>query len=121
MGLEGFPAACLHGAIIYDKEGNIEAATYLDPAFVVGVTALMKKHNKTTMLYVADSVAMCSLETGGQDWEAISRGFDPMVTDERDTDFLDRVLKGTAQIGKIFLPMDEELVLGTSTSLASQQ
>lgn len=71
----------------------------------------MKKHNKTTMLYVADWVAMASLEQGGKtDWEAVSRGFDPCVQDEREGDFIQRVLEGKEQIGKIFLPMDEEVV-----------
>ena len=65
------------------------------------------------MLYVADWVAMASLEQGGKtDWEAVSRGFDPMVKDERDTEFLSKVLAGEEKIGKIFLPMDEELVPG---------
>lgn len=106
-----FPAGCLHGAIIYDKDGNIEQHSPLDPAFVLGVTELMKSHNKTTMLYVADWVAMASLEQGGKtDWEAVSRGFDPCVEDARGTDFLEKVTKGDEKIGKIFLPMDEDEV-----------
>lgn len=106
-----FPAGCLHGAIIYDKDGNIEKHSPLDPTFVLGVTELMKSHNKTTMLYVADWVAMASLEQGGKtDWEAVSRGFDPCVEDARGTDFLEKVTKGEEKIGKIFLPMDEEEV-----------
>lgn len=113
--LDAFPSACLHGAIIYDKDGKIVQSTHLDPKFVLGVTELMKKHNKTTMLYVADWVAMATLEEGGKtDWEAVSRGFDPMVKDERTTDFLAKVLKGEEKIGKIFLPMDEEVVPGTT-------
>ena len=116
--LDEFPAACLHGAIIYDKDGKVEKSTTLDPKFVLGVTDLMKKHNKTTMLYVADWVAMASLEQGGKtDWEAVSRGFDPMVKDERDTEFLNKVLAGEEKIGKIFLPMDEELVPGQLISI----
>jgi Cof subfamily protein (haloacid dehalogenase superfamily) len=111
LGIEEFPAGCLHGAIIYDNKGNIERYDALEPNFVLGVTELMKKHNKTTMLYVADWVAMASLEQGGKtDWEAVSRGFDPCVKDARQTDFLEKVLAGEEQIGKIFLPMDEELV-----------
>lgn len=111
LGIEEFPMGCLHGAIIYDKDGNIEQSMSLDPNFVVGVTDLMKQHNKTTMLYVHDWVAMASLEQNGkQDWEAVSRGFDPCVKDARNTDFLDQVMKGEQQIGKIFLPMDEEVV-----------
>ncbi len=106
-----FPAGCLHGAIIYDNKGNVEKYTAIEPSFVQRVTELMKKHNKTTMLYVADWVAMASLEQGGKtDWEAVSRGFDPCVQDEREGDFLQRVLDGTEKIGKIFLPMDEEVV-----------
>ncbi|KAL8290566.1 hypothetical protein RQP46_002824 [Phenoliferia psychrophenolica] len=109
LDLSSFPAGCLHGAIIYDKDGNIEKHSPLDPTFVLGVTELMKSHNKTTMLYVADWVAMASLEQGGKtDWEAVSRGFDPCVEDARGTDFLDKVVKGEEKIGKIFLPMDEE-------------
>lgn len=77
----------------------------LDPKFVLGVTKLMKKHNKTTMLYVHDWVAMASLEKDGkQDWEAVSRGFDPCVKDERETDFLKQVLAGQEKIGKVSLP-----------------
>ncbi|KAK4047721.1 hypothetical protein OIV83_005229 [Microbotryomycetes sp. JL201] len=111
LGIEEFPMGCLHGAIIYDKNGKIERSTSLDPQFVLDVTELMKKHNKTTMLYVHDWVAMASLEQNGKtDWEAVSRGFDPCVRDARETDFLDQVLRGDEQIGKIFLPMDEEVV-----------
>jgi hydroxymethylpyrimidine pyrophosphatase-like HAD family hydrolase len=102
LGIEKFPAACLHGAIVYDNEGNIDQATTLEPNFVLGVTELMKKHNKTTMLYVADWVAMASLEQGGKtDWEAVSRGFDPCVRDARETDFLEQVLAGKEHIGKV--------------------
>ncbi|KAK4705186.1 hypothetical protein P7C70_g1016, partial [Phenoliferia sp. Uapishka_3] len=111
LDISKFPAGCLHGAIIYDKDGNIEKHSPLDPTFVLGVTELMKAHNKTTMLYVADWVAMASLEQGGKtDWEAVSRGFDPCVEDCRTTDFLEKVTKGEEKIGKIFLPMDEEEV-----------
>lgn len=111
LGIQEFPMGCLHGSIIYDKDGNIEHATYLEPNFVRDVTELMKQHNKTTMLYVHDWVAMASKEEGGKtDWEAVSRGFDPCVKDERESDFLQQVLDGKQQIGKIFLPMDEELV-----------
>lgn len=136
LGIEKFPAGCLHGAVIYDNEGNVEQAMSLEPKFVKGVTELMRKHNKTTMLYVHDWVAMASLEQGGKtDWEAVSRGFDPCVKDERETDFMQKVLAGEEQIGKvslignsprfflfqvhpadvcpgpqIFLPMDEEVV-----------
>ncbi|KAM0787679.1 hypothetical protein ACM66B_003742 [Microbotryomycetes sp. NB124-2] len=111
LGIEEFPMGCLHGAIIYDKNGKIERSTSLDAQFVLDVTELMKKHNKTTMLYMHDWVAMASLEQNGkQDWEAVSRGFDPCVRDTRETDFLDQVKRGDAEIGKIFLPMDEEVV-----------
>ncbi|KAI5479139.1 hypothetical protein MNV49_003999 [Pseudohyphozyma bogoriensis] len=111
LDIECFPAGCLHGAIIYDNKGHVERQHSLDPAFVLGVTDLMKRHNKTTMLYVADWVAMASLEAGGKtDWEAVSRGFDPCVKDARQTDFLQKVSDGSEKIGKIFLPMDEELV-----------
>ena len=62
----------------------------------------MKRHNKTTMLYVADWVAMASLEQGGkEDWEAVSRGFDPSVRDCRTTNFLDEVVAGNELIGKV--------------------
>lgn len=64
----------------------------------------MKEHNKTTMLYVADWVAMASLEMdskSGTDWEAVSRGFDPTITDQRETNFLDLVMSGQEQIGKV--------------------
>lgn len=111
LGIEKFPAGCLHGAVIYDNQGNVEQSTSLEPNFVLGVTELMKKHNRTTMLYVHDWVAMASLEQGGKtDWEAVSRGFDPCVKDERETDFLKKVLAGEEHIGKIFLPMDEDTV-----------
>ncbi|KAM0755648.1 HAD-like protein [Meredithblackwellia eburnea MCA 4105] len=109
LDISKFPAGCLHGAILYDPQGNVEQHRSLEPTFVRGVTDLMKKHNKTTMLYVADWVAMASLEQGGKtDWEAVSRGFDPCVRDARETDFLDKVASGEEKIGKIFLPMDEE-------------
>jgi hydroxymethylpyrimidine pyrophosphatase-like HAD family hydrolase len=119
LGLSCFPAACLHGALIYDSNGNIVKSTHLDPQFVLGVNALMKKHNKSTFLYVADWVAMTSLEQGGTDWEAVSRGFDPMVKDEREGDFLQRVMSGEEKIGKIFLPMDEEVVPGKFTMISA--
>lgn len=102
LGIEKFPAGCLHGAVIYDNDGNVEQSMSLDPKFVQGVTELMKQHNKTTMLYVHDWVAMASLEQGGKtDWEAVSRGFDPCVKDERETDFLQKVLAGQEHIGKV--------------------
>lgn len=102
LGISEFPTACLHGAIIYDKDGNIEQHSPLDPTFVLGVTELMKKHNKTTMLYVAEWVAMASLEQGGTtDWEAVSRGFDPSIRDSRDGAFLELVKAGKEQIGKV--------------------
>lgn len=92
----------MHGAIIYDKDGNIELHSPLDPTFVLGVNALMKKHNKSAFLYVADWVAMTSLEQNGtQDWEAVSRGFDPTISDQRETNFLDKVMSGEEQIGKV--------------------
>lgn len=54
------------------------------------------------MLYVADWVAMASLEQGGkEDWEAVSRGFDPSVRDCRTTNFLDEVVAGNELIGKV--------------------
>lgn len=56
------------------------------------------------MLYVADWVAMASLEMdskSGTDWEAVSRGFDPTITDQRETNFLDLVMSGEEQIGKV--------------------
>jgi len=100
--IEEFPAACLHGAIIYDKDRNIEQAMALEPHFVRDVSRLMRKHNKSTFLYVADSVAMVTKEeNGSQDWEQVTRGFDPCVTDERDTQFMQTVLKGTSKIGKV--------------------
>jgi len=100
--IEEFPAACLHGAIIYDKDRNIEQAMALEPHFVRDVSRLMRKHNKSTFLYVADSVAMVTKEeNGSQDWEQVTRGFDPCVTDERDTDFMQTVLKGKSKIGKV--------------------
>lgn len=77
---------------------------------MLGVTELMKRHNKTTMLYVADWVGMASLEQGGRDWHAVSKGFDPCVKDVRDSNFLQQVLDGEEKIAKIFLPMDEEFV-----------
>lgn len=100
--IEEFPAACLHGAIIYDKDRNIEQAMALEPHFVRDVSRLMRKHNKSTFLYVADSVAMVTKEeNGSQDWEQVTRGFDPCVTDERDSDFMQTVLKGKSKIGKV--------------------
>lgn len=110
LDIECFPAGCMHGSIIYDNEGNIEREHTLDPTFVLGVTELMKRHNKTTMLYVADWVGMASLEQGGRDWHAVSKGFDPCVKDVRDSNFLQQVLDGEEKIAKIFLPMDEEFV-----------
>ncbi|GAA5987998.1 hypothetical protein JCM5350_007856 [Sporobolomyces pararoseus] len=111
LNIEEFPAACLHGAIIYDKDRNIEQAMALEPHFVRDVSRLMRKHNKSTFLYVADSVAMVTKEeNGSQDWEQVTRGFDPCVTDERESDFMQKVLKGQAKIGKMFLPMDENVV-----------
>lgn len=102
LGIEEFPMGCMHGAVIYDKDGNVEQHMALDPKFVLDVTELMKKHNKTTMLYVNDWVAMASLEAGGKtDWEAVSRGFDPCVKDARESDFLEKVMTGKEQIGKV--------------------
>ncbi|GAA5880425.1 hypothetical protein JCM1840_007692 [Sporobolomyces johnsonii] len=111
LGVEEWPAACMHGAIIYDKDRNVEQSMSLEPHFVRDVSRLMRQHNKSTFLYVADSVAMVSKEEGGsKDWEQVTRGFDPVVNDERETDFMKRVLKGQEKIGKMFLPMDEEVV-----------
>ncbi|CEQ40372.1 SPOSA6832_01956, partial [Sporobolomyces salmonicolor] len=105
LGVEEWPAACMHGAIIYDKDRNVEQSMSLDPHFVRDVSRLMRQHNKSTFLYVADSVAMVSKEEGGsKDWEQVTRGFDPVVNDERDTDFMKRVLKGKEKIGKVNVP-----------------
>jgi hydroxymethylpyrimidine pyrophosphatase-like HAD family hydrolase len=125
------PAACMHGAIIYDKDRNIEQSTSLDPHFVRDVSRLMRAHNKSTFLYVEDWNAMVTKEENGtKDWETVARGFDPEVRDERNSDFMQRVLKKKEVISKvcpalsspasvlvltffslqIFLPMDEEVV-----------
>lgn len=102
LDLSSFPMAAMHGSVIYSKSREVEVDSSLDSEFVLGVTALMKKHNKTTMLYLKDSVSMASLEQGSQtDWEAVSRGFDPTITDERDSNFLDLVKTGEAKISKV--------------------
>ncbi|GAA5857546.1 hypothetical protein JCM8547_009332 [Rhodosporidiobolus lusitaniae] len=111
LNIEEFPAACMHGAIIYDKDRNIEQSTSLDPHFVRDVSRLMRDHNKSTFLYVEDWNAMVTKEENGtKDWEQVARGFDPEVRDERKSDFMQRVLKKKEVISKIFLPMDEEVV-----------
>ncbi|GAA5984362.1 hypothetical protein JCM11641_006195 [Rhodosporidiobolus odoratus] len=111
LGIEEFPAACMHGAIIYDKDRNIEQHMYLDGHFVRDVARLMRAHNKSTFLYVEKFNAMVTKEENGtKDWEQVARGFDPAVTDERTTDFMQKVLKKKEVISKIFLPMDEEVV-----------
>ncbi|BGP16055.1 hypothetical protein JCM10213_006809 [Rhodosporidiobolus nylandii] len=111
LGIEEWPAACMHGAIIYDKDRNVEQSMSLDPHFVRDVSRLMRAHNKSTFLYVEDWNAMVTKEENGtKDWEQVARGFDPAVRDERETDFMQRVLKKKEVISKIFLPMDEEVV-----------
>ncbi|GAA6002474.1 hypothetical protein JCM10207_001140 [Rhodosporidiobolus poonsookiae] len=111
LNIEEFPAACMHGAIIYDKDRNVEQSMSLDPHFVRDVARLMRAHNKSTFLYVEDWNAMVTKEENGtKDWEEVARGFDPAVRDERTTDFMQRVLKKKEVISKIFLPMDEEVV-----------
>ncbi|POY74876.1 hypothetical protein BMF94_2149 [Rhodotorula taiwanensis] len=111
LDLADMPAGCMHGAIIYDHKHQIEQQMYLDPHFVRDVARLMRKHNKSTFLYVEEWNAMVTKEENGtKDWEQVARGFDPAVRDERETDFMQRVLKGKERIYKIFLPMDEEVV-----------
>ncbi|BGP07949.1 hypothetical protein JCM10049v2_003794 [Rhodotorula toruloides] len=111
LGIEDMPAACMHGAIIYDKDRKIEQSMSLDPHFVRDVARLMRKQNKSTFLYVEEWNAMVTKEeNGSKDWEQVARGFDPAVRDERETDFMQRVLKGKEKISKIFLPMDESVV-----------
>jgi len=111
LGIEDMPAGCMHGAIIYDHERKIEQEMYLDGHFVRDVSRLMRKHNKSTFLYVEDWNAMVTKEENGtKDWEQVARGFDPAVKDEREGDFMQRVLKGKERIYKVFLPMDEEVV-----------
>ncbi|GAA6027354.1 hypothetical protein JCM8097_002621 [Rhodosporidiobolus ruineniae] len=111
LGVEEWPAACMHGAIIYDNNRNIEQQAYLDGHFVRDVSRLMREHNKSTFLYVEDWNAMVTKEENGtKDWEQVARGFDPEVRDERQSTFMQRVLKGKERIYKVFLPMDEEVV-----------
>ncbi|GAA5981640.1 hypothetical protein JCM10908_004548 [Rhodotorula pacifica] len=111
LGIEDMPTACMHGAVIYNNKQEIEQQMYLDPHFVRDVSRLMRKHNKSTFLYVEEWNAMVTKEENGtKDWEQVARGFDPAVRDERETDFMQRVLKGKERINKIFLPMDEEVV-----------
>ena len=43
-------------------------------------------------------------ENGTKDWEQVARGFDPAVRDERETDFMQRVLKGKERINKVRAP-----------------
>lgn len=139
LGIEDMPTGCMHGAVIYNNKQEIEQQMYLDPHFVRDVSRLMRKHNKSTFLYVEEWNAMVTKEENGtKDWEQVARGFDPAVRDERETDFMQRVLKGKERINKvrslfcvcvthlnvprdadvdsllpqlqIFLPMDEEVV-----------
>jgi hypothetical protein len=102
LNITDMPAACMHGAIIYDKDRNIEQSTSLDPHFVRDVSRLMRAHNKSTFLYVEDWNAMVTKEENGtKDWEVVARGFDPEVRDERNSDFMKKVLKGKEVISKV--------------------
>lgn len=95
----------MHGAIIYNNKREIEQQMYLDPHFVRDVSRLMRKHNKSTFLYVEEWNAMVTKEENGtKDWEKVARGFDPAVRDERETDFMQRVLKGKERINKVSRP-----------------
>jgi len=119
LDLHAFPAACCHGSLIHAPGGELLSQASIDPEVVVGIAEKLRNANKTVLLYRATDVAMVSKESGSNtDWEQVSRGFDPMVVDQRDTDFLERVKKGEAVISKIFLPMDEECVEGWMKSLA---
>lgn len=101
-GIEEWPMGCMHGAIIYDNKRNIDQSMHLDPHFVRDLSRLMRQHNKSTFLYVEDWNAMVTKEENGtKDWEQVARGFDPAVRDERETDFMQRVLKGKETIYKV--------------------
>lgn len=54
LDIECFPAGCMHRRLIYDDKGIIERKQMADPTFVLSVTDLMKHHDKTAMLYVAE-------------------------------------------------------------------
>lgn len=101
LDLHAFPAACCHGSLIHAPGGELLSQASIDPEVVVGIAEKLRNANKTVLLYRATDVAMVSKESGSNtDWEQVSRGFDPMVVDQRDTDFLERVKKGEAVVSK---------------------